>query len=108
MAPLEKVSGEIFNVGDTKENFTIEGIAEEVQRQIPHTIIKKANTIRDRRDYRVSFKKINSILKWNAQRKLPEGIKEMARALKQDTFKNWKGKQYSNYLTLKSVFTETT
>jgi nucleoside-diphosphate-sugar epimerase/CBS domain-containing protein len=105
-APLARVSGEIFNVGDTKENYTIEGIAKMVQKYLPKTEIVQLDTVRDRRDYRVSFAKINTVVKWRAVRKLPEGIQEVIKALKSKKFKQWKDKRYNNYLMLKSVFEE--
>ena len=102
-APLHKVSGQIFNVGDTKENYRIEDIARAVQKNFPNSKITSLDSIKDRRDYRVSFAKINRQMGWRASRKLPEGIAEMARALRKGSFKRWRHKLHSNYLTLKSL-----
>ncbi len=105
-APLEHVSGKVFNVGDTKENYTILEIARLVKKSVPGSHIVELNTVRDRRDYRVSFKKINRAMKWKAKRKLAEGIHEVARALAHKKFPKWKDARYNNYLTLKGLLEE--
>ncbi len=102
-APLSKVSGQIFNVGDTKENYQIQDIAKAVQASFPKASIELLDTVKDRRDYRVSFKKINRLMGWHASRTLSEGIGEMASALRKGKFKQWSGKLHNNYLTLRSV-----
>lgn len=102
-APLERVSGEIFNVGDTKENYAIAEIAEMVKKHLPKADIVHLETVRDRRNYSVSSKKINQTIKWKTSRKLSEAIAEMIRALKTGKFPLWSGKQHSNYLMLKSL-----
>jgi nucleoside-diphosphate-sugar epimerase len=105
-APLEKVSGEIFNVGDTEENYTILEVANMVKKAIPQAHVTELNTVRDRRDYRVSFTKINRVVGWKAKRKLEEGIKEVARAVAARKFPRWKDARYNNYLTLKGLLEE--
>lgn len=105
-APLKAVSGEIFNVGDTKENYTILDIARMVKKAVPRAAIAELDTVRDKRDYRVSFAKINTVMKWKATRKLPEGIREVARALAAKKFPRWKDTRYNNYLTLKNILEE--
>jgi nucleoside-diphosphate-sugar epimerase len=105
-APIKKVSSQIFNVGDTDENYTIDEIAHMVKKYIPGTTIVSLDTVKDRRDYKVSFKKINTAMKWKATHTLSEGIKEVVTLFKKKKFKDWKDKRYSNYLTLKSVFDE--
>lgn len=102
-APLPNVAGEVFNVGDTKENYRILDIAQEVQKHFPSARIEQIKTVRDQRDYRVSFAKIHNRLGWRASRSLSESIAEIARALRKGRFPNWKNKKYSNYLTLQSV-----
>ncbi len=102
-APLKKVSRQIFNVGSTKENYTIAQIAEVVQKHLPKAQVVHLNTVKDRRDYRVSFQKIERIIGWKASHTLSEGIKELVGAFKKGSFPNWQDKRYSNYLTLKSM-----
>ena len=102
-ASLEHVSGEIFNVGDTKENYTINDVALMVTKHLPQTEIIHLDTVKDRRNYRVSSEKINRIMKWKAARKLSEGIREMINAFKAGKYPLWSGKRHNNYLMLKSI-----
>lgn len=102
-APLSKVDRQIFNVGDTHENYRIEDIAKAAQKAVPSATIVSLDTVKDRRDYRVSFKKINRVMGWKATRSLNEGVREMVAAFKKKKFTDWGDKRYNNYLTLKSV-----
>lgn len=102
-APREKVAGEIFNVGDSKENYQISEIAQAVTKSLPYAAIVSLDTVKDRRNYHVSFAKINKIMKFKTKRTLREGIAEMAREMRKGKFKDWKKSKYSNYLTLRST-----
>ncbi len=101
--PLQKVSGQIFNVGDTQENYQIQDIAKAVQGHLPGTHIHQQDTVKDRRDYKVSFNKINHRMGWRISRTLTEGIAEIVTTLRKGQFKQWDDKRYNNYLMLRSV-----
>uniref|UniRef100_UPI0035651C72 NAD-dependent epimerase/dehydratase family protein n=1 Tax=Fodinibius sp. TaxID=1872440 RepID=UPI0035651C72 len=61
-APKETVHNQIFNVGDTEENFRVREIAEIVGRAFPGCKTSFGDSGGDNRSYRVSFDKINSKL----------------------------------------------
>lgn len=61
-APREAVHGQIFNVGDTRENFRVREIAEIVGNAFPGCKTTFGDSGGDNRSYRVSFDKINSKL----------------------------------------------
>ena len=70
-APRELVHNEIFNVGDTSQNYTIKEIAEIVAEVFPDCELIFGNQGADDRSYRVSFDKIEVKLpdfrcEWNA------------------------------------------
>jgi nucleoside-diphosphate-sugar epimerase len=72
-APVERVSGEIFNVGDDAQNYRVREIAEIVAETFPNTRISFGQPSADNRSYRVSFEKIRKHLpdyscRWSAQR----------------------------------------
>jgi nucleoside-diphosphate-sugar epimerase len=72
-APVERVSGEIFNVGDDAQNYRVREIAEIVAATFPNTRISFGQAGADNRSYRVSFAKIREHLpdyacRWSAQR----------------------------------------
>ncbi len=73
----EKTAYNVFNVGDTHENFQKKTIVEEIQKIIPDAKIKYIHKDEDPRDYRVSFNKINSELGFAISKKLSDGIKEI-------------------------------
>jgi nucleoside-diphosphate-sugar epimerase len=71
-APREAVHGQIFNVGDTAQNYRVRQIAEIVADVFPGCELTFGDGS-DNRSYRVSFEKINSQLpgfscEWNAER----------------------------------------
>ena len=59
-ADAQKVSFEVYNVGDTTENYQKKMIVDEVMKLIPDAKIKYVSKNEDPRDYRVNFDKIKS------------------------------------------------
>ena len=80
-APREKAAYEVFNVGDTAENYTKKMIVEELLRQIPEGKVSYVRRNEDPRDYRVRFEKIQKVLGFRISRTVPEGIREIREAL---------------------------
>lgn len=72
-APREAVHNEIFNVGDTKQNYRVKEIAEIVAEAFPGCRLSFGAPNPDNRSYRVSFEKIQKHLPgfrcvWDARR----------------------------------------
>lgn len=72
-APREAVHGEIFNVGDSAQNYRVREIAELVAAAIPGCNVTFGTQGADNRSYRVSFEKIRRHLpdfqcEWDARR----------------------------------------
>ncbi len=80
-APARLIQGEVFNVGSEEQNYQIEKLAHMVKSHLPHTSIEFAPDDPDRRDYRVSFKKIRRVLKFKPLKTVGDGIREIAQAL---------------------------
>lgn len=95
-ADASRVAGEVFNVGDTAENYTKKMIAEELLRQIPDGKIRYVQRTEDPRDYRVSFDKIRRVLGFQITRRLPDGVTELLRLLRSGLLSNPDAPQYSN------------
>jgi nucleoside-diphosphate-sugar epimerase len=57
-APTEAVHGEVFNVGDNRQNYQIRDIAALVSEAYPECDVTFGPPSADRRSYRVSFDKI--------------------------------------------------
>jgi len=99
-APLESVSGEIFNVGDDRLNFTLAEVAEKIRAHIPKTRIEYIENS-DRRNYRVSFRKIRDCVGFTAASSLEDGILEIKHAFERGEILNYRQPFYSNVSFLK-------
>jgi nucleoside-diphosphate-sugar epimerase len=61
-APRDIVHNQIFNVGDTANNYRVKQIAEFVADAFPGCKLSFGDNASDNRSYRVSFEKINTVL----------------------------------------------
>jgi nucleoside-diphosphate-sugar epimerase len=61
-APRDIIHNQIFNVGDTANNYRVREIAETIAETFPGCTISFGNQGADNRSYRVSFEKINTKL----------------------------------------------
>jgi nucleoside-diphosphate-sugar epimerase len=92
----EKVAYEVFNVGDTGENYTKKMIVEEIGRQIPGCRINYVKKGEDPRDYRVDFSKIKTVLGFKVTKRVPEGIKEIKDIIQMGVIPNPEDQKYYN------------
>jgi nucleoside-diphosphate-sugar epimerase len=81
-APEEKVRAKVFNVGDTKENYSKRMLMEEIQKQLPETKVIYVDKTDDPRDYRVNCDLIKKELGFTITKKVPDGIREIAKLMK--------------------------
>ena len=80
-ADLEKVAGQIFNVG--VDNYQVFSVAYIVRETLPFRVeIEVAPDDADQRDYHVSFEKLNKTLNFQPKVAVSEGIREIYEALK--------------------------
>jgi nucleoside-diphosphate-sugar epimerase len=84
-APVDKVAGEVFNVGETDHNFQTVRIAHMVRDVLPYTDVELVPDDPDRRSYRVGFDKIRDVLGYEITRTPHEGIVEIKQALERGT-----------------------
>ena len=77
-AQNELVTGQIFNVGNNNDNFSVRKIAEHVQQVVPNSEVEFANiSNKDFRSYKVDFDKIVRILNFKTRWNLQDGIKQL-------------------------------
>jgi len=83
-APLEKIRGQVFNVGSNRGNYSKEKIARLVQRYVPGLEVeyKDLRFDGDMRDIKVSFDKIERRLGFKARISVEDGIQEMVEILR--------------------------
>lgn len=77
-APRDIVHNEVFNVGDTDENYTIREIAEIVAETFEGCELSLGSSGGDNRSYRVNFDKIHRQLPgFSTTRSVPDGAREL-------------------------------
>ncbi len=95
-APLAKVGGQIFNVGDESQNYTLTQLGQIVAQSCPGIEVEEVRNGDDARNYRVNFSKIRRSLGFRASIDLVEGVQEMVDAVLGGHVPNWRDTIYSN------------
>ncbi len=95
-APRDKVAYNVFNIGDTKENYTKQMIIDEIKKQIPDAKIKYVKKDEDPRDYRVSFEKARKELGFSISRSVPDGIREIGDIVRLGIIQDPEDQRYYN------------
>jgi nucleoside-diphosphate-sugar epimerase len=81
-SPPAVVNGEVFNVGDTGENYRKLDLVELLRERFPAGKIEFVHRDEDPRDYRVSFEKFAARFGFKARRSVTEGIDEVLALLR--------------------------
>jgi nucleoside-diphosphate-sugar epimerase len=76
-APLDLVAGEVFNVGDTRENYRKLDLVEILRERFPNGKVEFVHKDEDPRDYRVSFEKFATRTGFKVERSVEDGIDEV-------------------------------
>ncbi|MDR2459178.1 MAG: NAD(P)-dependent oxidoreductase [Deltaproteobacteria bacterium] len=95
-SPLEKVKGQVFNVGSNENNIQFKDLGKIITDCIPGSHLKILPGDPDLRDYYVDFTKINKVLGFSPKVSLRSGILELAAALKAGVFADPYNKRYAN------------
>lgn len=95
-APEEKVAYEVFNVGDTSENYQKKMIVDEVKKVLPDARIKYVSKNEDPRDYRVNFDKIRDKLGFELMFTVPDGIRQITQVVQEGFILNPDDNKYKN------------
>ena len=95
-SPNEKVAYNVFNVGDTNENYTKRMLINEIQKVLPDAKIKYVVKVDDPRDYRVNCDKIKKELGFKITMTVPDGIKEIKRVIQEKLIQDPENQKYYN------------
>ncbi|MCF8337107.1 MAG: NAD(P)-dependent oxidoreductase [Bacteroidales bacterium] len=95
-ADQNKVAFDVFNVGDTSENYTKRMLADEMQEQLPEAIIKYVKKDEDPRDYRVNFDKINETLGFQITKTVTDGIGQIKKVVQEGLLSKPDEQKYRN------------
>ncbi|MBM3749224.1 MAG: NAD-dependent epimerase/dehydratase family protein [Acidobacteria bacterium] len=94
-APVWVVSGKVYNLGDSRMNYTLAEVAAKIQAAFAGTRVEHVENS-DRRNYRVSFERIANELGFHCTVRLEEGIEELRRALQQGQVADYTDVRYHN------------
>jgi len=86
----------VYNVGDTSENYQKQMIVDEIVKQLPDSKIEYVKRDEDPRDYRVSFEKIKNELGFEITKKVPDGIRQMIQVVQNGFINNPDDSKYKN------------
>jgi nucleoside-diphosphate-sugar epimerase len=92
----EKVAYNVFNVGDTDENYTKQMLVNEIKKVLPDSKIKYVKKDDDPRDYRVNCDKIKKELDFKISMTVPDGIMEIKRVIQENLIKDPEDQKYYN------------
>ncbi len=97
-APLEKIGGQVFNLGTEAGNLTKDEIVGLILKRLPETNVSYKNLTfgGDMRDITVSFAKIRRELGFEAALTADEGVREVLYALKSGLIQNPNDARYRN------------
>ncbi|HZA01151.1 MAG TPA: NAD(P)-dependent oxidoreductase [Hyphomicrobiaceae bacterium] len=105
-APIGVVAGEVFNVGSDSQNYTLGDVAELIKAQVPDARVVSDMACVDKRNYRVSFRKIRAELGFEPAWTVDEGIAQVIRAVRSNEVGHYSLPPYSNVLSLKVLGTQ--
>ncbi len=95
-AESEKVKQDVFNVGDTNENYQRKMLVDELQVLLPEMKVKYVQKDEDPRDYRVAFEKIKNTLGFEITKIVPDGMKEIIKILEDGIITDPDSPKYKN------------
>src|SRR4051794_30251949 len=95
-APRHAVAGEVYNVGDSRENYRKLDLVELIREQTDRGEVMYVRRDEDPRDYKVSFDKIHAALGYEVTMTVPTGITELIAALDAGRFPDAFDARYRN------------
>ena len=96
-APVATVAGEVFNAGDSRENYRKGDIVDIAVDEVEGPVeIEHVDIADDPRDYRVGFEKIAERLGFRASRTVRDGIREVIAAIREGVLTDVSDPRYRN------------
>lgn len=98
-ADASKVAFQVFNVGDTDENYQKKMLIDEISKQLGNVKVKYVQKNEDPRDYRVSFTKIQKVLDFKVTKKVPQGVADIIKVVQEGFILNPDDPKYQNVVS---------
>lgn len=96
LSNISSSAQEIFNVGDTKENYRKIDVVNKIRKIVGDFKVEFVEKGEDLRDYKVNFEKIERKLNYQTTRTVSDGIKEIAFIVKNRLITDFDNKEYYN------------
>ena len=101
-SPCEKIKNQIFNLGDSLENYKLLDVGMIIQNLLPEVDVKIIEDQADKRNYHVNFDKIMQTLEFKAKKKVIDSIKDIIYAYREDrNFSSYNDSRFHNHFSLK-------
>lgn len=101
-SPSDKIAGKVYNLGSTRDNYTILDLANIVKRKIKDVTLDIVPDNPDKRSYKVSCKKIEKALDWRPARSIEEGVDEIIEFVKERKREKFSDSVYYNIRTMQN------
>ncbi len=95
-APAERVSGQVFNVGRSDENYRAADLVAAIGARVGRGRVKYLHDDEDQHGYKVSFDKVRAALDFEPWMTVPDGVTELAAALDARAFGDPYDGRYGN------------
>jgi nucleoside-diphosphate-sugar epimerase len=95
-APLILVGDQVFNVGCNAQNYEIKQIGSIIHDLVPSAELINEAVDGDRRDYRVNFNKIRSVLGFVPKWTIEQGVQQIIEAINCGAVRDYRDARYSN------------
>jgi nucleoside-diphosphate-sugar epimerase len=82
----DRTGGEVFNVGHSDENYRKLDLVEIIRSEVDRGRVSYVHRDEDPRDYKVAFGKVRDALGFEPRMRVPDGVREVARALDEGVF----------------------
>ena len=92
----EEVGNDVFNVGDSDENYRKLDLVEIITAEISSGRVSYVHRDEDPRDYKVAFEKVRERLGFEPRMRVPDGVREIAAGLEAGAFEDPFAGRYSN------------
>ena len=92
----DKALHQVFNVGDTRENYRKIDIVNLIRKETGDFEVEFVEKGSDPRDYKVSFEKIRKVLGFEITKRVPDGIREVAFAVRNGIITDFENPEYYN------------
>ena len=95
-APIKIVAKQTFNVGSDEQNMTLRQAGELIKKIVPDAELIDFGSSEDRRNYKVSFEKIQNSIGFKPSWTVEEGIRQVVDSFKEELITNYQDPKYSN------------